>query len=524
MSSASSGSVTARVRAQALLGRDDWDAIVIGSGVGSLVTGALLATRASMRVLVLERHYEPGGLTQTFRRRRFAWQVGVHYVGDVAPGALTRRLFDRVTEGRLGWSPLPKLHDRLVAPGFDARLGGDREALRAQWLAHAPGEERAIDRLLEEIETCVRAVPGHLLGRAQQGASETRAPFFTWADRTSQQMLDEVGASPRLAGLVTYPWGDYASPPERSSFAELAINTAHYFGGAFHPVGGGARIAHELAQTIATHRGAVVVRADVDEILIDGGRAVGVRLVDGLELRAPLVVSGVGARPTFDRLVRAPTETRAQLRELGPSLAHVGLYVGIARPAAALGLDGHNLWILGRRLGERDPAAADAWARGHREEPEEVFVSATCAIDPEAPPADTTLTAAVLVPYEPFAPFASSLRGERHEAYDARKQSLLRGMLAVLGRHVPLDAMEHAELSTPLSTAFFAGHAHGETSGLEATPARFRHGPRPHTSIAGLFLTGADVWTCGVAGAAWGGLLAASAITRRDLARELVFR
>ncbi|MBZ0121915.1 MAG: hypothetical protein K8H88_33285, partial [Sandaracinaceae bacterium] len=55
------------------------------------------------------------------------------------------------------------------------------------------------------------------------------------------------------------------------------------------------------------------------------------------------------------------------------------------------------------------------------------------------------------------------------------------------------------------------------------TPRRFRHGPRPHTPIEGLYLTGQDVWMGGVGGAACGGLLTACAVTRRDLARELLF-
>jgi phytoene dehydrogenase-like protein len=60
-----------------------WDAIVIGSGIGGMTAAGLLAGVASKKVLVLEKHSEPGGLTHVFRRDGASWDVGLHYVGEV---------------------------------------------------------------------------------------------------------------------------------------------------------------------------------------------------------------------------------------------------------------------------------------------------------------------------------------------------------------------------------------------------------------------------------------------------------
>ena len=62
---------------------DNWDAIVIGSGIGGLGAAALLAKHAGKRVLVLERHYVAGGFTHAFHRPGYDWDVGVHYIGQV---------------------------------------------------------------------------------------------------------------------------------------------------------------------------------------------------------------------------------------------------------------------------------------------------------------------------------------------------------------------------------------------------------------------------------------------------------
>ena len=88
-------------------GSESFDAIVVGSGLGGFGAAALLARQAHRRVLVLERHYTAGGMTHVFRRPGFAWDVGVHYVGEMHEGSGPRRLLEHLTEGRLQWAPMP---------------------------------------------------------------------------------------------------------------------------------------------------------------------------------------------------------------------------------------------------------------------------------------------------------------------------------------------------------------------------------------------------------------------------------
>ena len=99
---------------------DDWDVIVIGSGIGGLTTAAFLARAENKRVLLLERHYTAGGFTHTFRRPGFEWDVGVHYIGGVnRDGSHLRKIFDYITDGELKWADMGEVYDRIVI--------GDRE-------------------------------------------------------------------------------------------------------------------------------------------------------------------------------------------------------------------------------------------------------------------------------------------------------------------------------------------------------------------------------------------------------------
>lgn len=75
-----------------------FDLIVIGSGMGGLTVASLMAQLKGWRVLVLERHFRLGGFTHSFTRPGHrAWDVGLHYVGGMHPGEMTREIFDLIS-------------------------------------------------------------------------------------------------------------------------------------------------------------------------------------------------------------------------------------------------------------------------------------------------------------------------------------------------------------------------------------------------------------------------------------------
>jgi all-trans-retinol 13,14-reductase len=91
-----------------------YDTIIIGSGMGSLTTGAILA-KEGQKVLILERHYTAGGFTHVFKRRGYEWDVGIHYIGEVQrPNSVIKRLFDYITDAQLHWADMGDVYDKIV--------------------------------------------------------------------------------------------------------------------------------------------------------------------------------------------------------------------------------------------------------------------------------------------------------------------------------------------------------------------------------------------------------------------------
>jgi phytoene dehydrogenase-like protein len=507
-----------------------FDAIVIGSGIGGLGTAALLAKSGNRRVLVLEQHYTGGGLTHAFRRPGFEWDVGLHYVGQVDdPDSPARRLFDHLTEGRLAWTAMPNAYDRVRIGGlrFDYLRG--REVLRDALVGSFPRERRAIDQYFRAVARCVGRLPFFVVEKtlpampARMIGGALRMPFLRLARRTTAEVLDDIGMSPELKAVLTAQWGDYGLPPARSSFGAHAIVTSHYFDGASYPIGGGEQIAAALMPTIERAGGRLIVGARVERVLVEKGRAVGVRMADGRELRSPCVVSDAGVQATYEQLLPDAASDVAEpavaVRSLRPSFGHLCLYVGLesADPPC---VSPSNIWVHPSvdYDGNLDRFVADIDAPFPF-----LFISFPSAKDPSFAarhPARHTVEIVTMAPYEHFAAWRSTPWHHRGAEYEAVKGRLARRMLDALDQHAPglSPSIGTWELSTPLSTAHFTGALRGAAYGLDHGPHRFdcRY-LRPRTPIQGLYLTGQDVGTCGIMGALTGAVAAASTILQRNL-------
>lgn len=500
-----------------------FDAIVIGSGIGGLVAAAMLSRFGKRRVLVLERHYRIGGYTHTFTRPGYEWDVGVHYVGQVGERGALRAAFDRLSDGRIQWAPLPDVYDRVeLGPrGYDLVAGSRRfiDTLATSF----PSEREALERYVALVKSTAKQSSLVFMTRGLPSlVSAVAAPlakrgFAALAGRTTREVLLELTKNEELLAVLTGQYGDYGLPPSRSSFAMHASLVAHYLGGGFYPVGGAAVFASGIAPLIEENGGHLAVSAEVESILVEHGVAVGVRLTDGSEQRAPLVISDAGVANTFGRLVpeaHRPAKWVKALAAVPPSVSYLCLYLGFKATDAELGLTGTNLWLYPDEKHDENVARFEA-------DPSApfpvVYLSFPSAKDPDFQrrhPGRATVDVITMARWEWFSKWEGTRWHRRGDDYEALKRRLTERLLDVVYARLPQlkGRVDVAELSTPLTAAHFGAHPRGELYGLDHTPARYELPLRAKTPLPGLLLTGADLATCGVAGGALGGLITAGAV------------
>jgi all-trans-retinol 13,14-reductase len=498
--------------------RDGWDTIIIGSGPGGLTTAALLA-KAGQKVLVLERHYEPGGFSHTFKRKDYFFDVGVHYIGAVQhPKSVESRIFRDLTGGRLEWEPMGDPYDVALIDGERYDFAPSIKKQIAMLSDRFPDEDEAIRKYFDLIREAASGAGSFFAERAIPPIASAvagrfmRRKFEKFAQRTTYEVLRELTDNEDLITVLCTPCGDYGLAPNKSSFVVHAMVIWHYRGGGNYPVGGAASIHNGMIDEIEAHGGTVLVKASVEKVTINNGRAEGVLLENGEEIRSARVVSSIGVRNTYTKLVRDDFSGRddilADLERVKPSIGHLCLYVGLNASDETLNLPRYNYWVYDEYAGDGTPGGRIPAA----------YISFPSAKDPawqQEHPDKATVQMIGLGNYDDFKPYADTKWGKRPDDYNALKATFQESMLKRLyALHPETEGhVDWAEVSTPLSTAHFSNYGQGEIYGLEHTPERFAlRWLRPRTAIKNFYLSGQDIVSCGVGGALFSGVLTASAI------------
>ncbi|MCB1657128.1 MAG: NAD(P)/FAD-dependent oxidoreductase, partial [Pseudomonadales bacterium] len=319
-----------------------------------------------------------------------------------------------------------------------------------------------------------------------------------------------------LIAYLTGQWGDNGMMPAESSFMIHALIAKHYMYGGYYPVGGASRMAETIIPQIQKTGGEVFTYAAVERILLENGKAVGVAMKDGTEVRSPIVISNAGVFNTFNRLlpkeVSDYTGYSQKLNTVKPSMASLCLYIGIKDSAKNLNLPKTNFWIYPNENYEQSIKSFLADANS---DIPMVYISFPSAKDPSFEaryPNRSTIEIVAPCPWEWVEQWADKPWGKRGADYDALKEDFSQRLLEKLYQKLPhlRGQIDYYELSTPLSTEFFCWYQKGEIYGLDHDPKRFEQTwLRPKTDIEGLYLTGQDILTCGVVGAMIGGAMTA---------------
>jgi prolycopene isomerase len=465
-----------------------WDAIVIGSGIGGLVTATQLAVKGA-RVLVLERYLIPGGSAGYFEREGYRFDVGASMIFGFGDRGTTNLLTRALAAVQMPLETIPdpvQIHYHLP-DNLELKVHQAYEKFLQELAQHFPHEAEGIQRFYAEcwkVFNCLNVMdllsleeprylfrvflqhPFACLGLAQylpQNVGDVARRYLT--DPTLLKFID----------MDCYVWS--VVPADRTPMinAGMVFSDRHY-GGINYPKGGVGQIAQRLAEGLQAAGGQIEYKARVTKILLEQGRAVGVQLASGQTYFAKRIISNATRWDTFEKLLpeeaMPPAERKWQQRyQKSPSF--LSLHLGVRADALPAGTECHHILL-------------DDWSQMEDSEGT-LFVSIPTLLDGDlAPPGYHIIHA--------FTPsWLEEWQGLTASDYEAKKEAAADRVIARLEKIFPglASALDYQEVGTPRTHRRFLGRADGTYGPIPSRKLRGLLGmPFNRTAIPGLYCVG----------------------------------
>lgn len=277
--------------------------VIVGSGIGGLVCGAVLA-KEGYQVTVLERNKQIGGCLQIFVRDRHIFDSSVHYVGGLSKGQNLYQIFkyldiiDDLPIQQLDTKAFDKIYFHSDLKEYSLAQGYDSFAKTL--LEEFPGEEKAIQQYIDTIQAVCDNYP---LYQLKEGSSFDDSPYLAI---DTQAFLQSITSNKRLHDVLAGNNLLYAGVGNKTPLFVHALVENSYIESAWNFTKGSSQVAILLAKVITSHGGHVLKRKNVTQFVEHDDVIDYVETDDGKRYKADFFISNLHPSST---LALTPTKT-----------------------------------------------------------------------------------------------------------------------------------------------------------------------------------------------------------------------
>lgn len=448
-----------------------YDAIIVGSGMGGLVTATQLAAKGA-RVLVLERYTIPGGSAGFFEREGYRFDVGASMIFGFGRQGTTNLLTRALEAVDVSLDTIPdpvQIHYHLPE-GLEVKVHRDYEKFLQELGDRFPEQREGIRRFYDEcwqvfdslnaMELLSLEEPGYLL------RSFVNHPIACL--RLARYLPSNVGdvarrhlCDPQLLKFIDmecYCWSVVPAAMTPTINAGMVFSDRHY-GGINYPKGGVGQIAQKLVEGLEKAGSEIRYKSRVCEIVLENGRAVGVKLATGEVYRGKRIISNATRWDTFEKLLPAaqmPPQEKGWRDRYQKSPSFLSLHLGVDGAAVPGGTECHHILL-------------EAWERMEAEQGT-IFLSIPTLLDPSLAPEGYHI-------FHAFTPsWMENWQGLSARDYQEKKEAAAAGVIERLEGIFPgLEAaIDYQEVGTPRTHRRFLGRDDGT------------YGPIPRRKLLGL--------------------------------------
>lgn len=327
-------------------------AVVIGSGFGGLAAAVRLGARG-YRVTILERLDQPGGRARVFSQDGFTFDAGPTVI--TAPFLFEElwQLCGRRLSDDVDLRPVHPFYRIRFDDGDVFDYSGDPELMRQEIRRLSPEDEAGYERFLamsERIFNVGFIRLGHIPFDSVWSMARIIPDMIRLQSHlTVYRFVARFIKHPKLRQALSFhPLLVGGNPFATTSIYTLIAYLEREWGVHF-PIGGSGELVRGLLDLIDGLGGELRLNADVAQVVVEGGKARGVRLTDGETIEADVVISNADSAWLYRHLVPASARRTWTNRRLEKSRYSMGLFVWYFGTRRCYPEVAHHTILLGPR-------------------------------------------------------------------------------------------------------------------------------------------------------------------------------
>lgn len=281
--------------------KDKYEVVIIGSGLGGLLCGYIMAQEGKS-VCILEKNAQIGGNLQTFKRDKIKFDSGVHYIGGLEKGQALYPFFnffnllDTVDKEKLDIDG----YDRITFEGDPIAYphGQGYENFIRQLLTFFPDEEEGLRKYCHEIQQICEKFEWYNLDKDLSDISE-----LDYFDTSAKEVIDSCTSNQKLRNVLGGSNMLYAGEGNSSPFYIHALIIDSYIGSAYK-LKHSDQIAKQLRKDIRKMGGEIFINSEVVKIENSPKTIHYLELADGRMVKGDIYISNIHPTLTYRLLER----------------------------------------------------------------------------------------------------------------------------------------------------------------------------------------------------------------------------
>lgn len=491
--------------------------IIIGSGLGGLSTGVVLA-REGFDVTILEQEAQIGGCLQCFSRRGVKFETGMHFIGSANPGQTLHRLLHFLEiDDDITLQELDKDAYDIIRLGHkEYRFPNGKEAFISQMTAYFPNEAEGIRRYVDCVERVAQSSSLHTLDtRNADSALSTEYQL-----RSINEVIDGLIDNPTLRDVLIGNLPLYAARRDKTPFSTHAFIANFYNQSCFRVVGGSDNIGKALLHKLEQYGGRVITNRKVVKINADDSHVTSITTADGQVYPADIVVSAIHPVPTL-QMTDSPLIRKAfrqRMSQLPNTIGIFSVYLDFKDGAMPYMNSNYYAYRPGFSPWDCEDYTLTDWPRGY------LYMHFCHEPNPQFARAGVILS---YMRFEEMTPWLGTQVGQRGKDYERFKLERAERLIDSLEQAFPgiRQNIRHYYTSTPLTYLNYTGTPQGSAYGIarEITLGVSSHVPQ-RTKLPGLYLTGQNINSHGILGVLVGTVVTCSDLLGTDYVYQQIIK